>query len=251
MKLLGKISSGAFVFLLVAPTIAVLPLAFSAKPYISFPPAGFSLRWFKSALSHVWMEALFNSFVVGLTTSLLCILTACFTAYLIWRTNIQLRNLGFLALVPLIFPPIVFAVGFYYIIGEGGYLHLILAHTVFNFPFTFTVVFSGFYKIPKDYEKAAMSLGASRMEVLRKVIIPLARPSILLGALLTFILSWDESVIVLFVTSPTFDTLPKRMWQTIRFETDLTMAAVSVIMIGFTFLFIYCYRLVKRAYAYT
>lgn len=242
MKSFSTIVVILLLVILIAPPAAAVLLAFSSGSYIVFPPAGLSLHWFASALKPSWVNAAGNSLIVALVSSTMCTFLATTVAYVLRQLNVRAQSFSFLALVPLIFPSIVFAVGFYSVFGEGGTLHLILAHFIFNFPLTFAIIFSGFSKIPSGYEKAAMSLGANHTMVLRRVIVPLASSAVLLGAFLTFILSWDDSVIVLFVTSPTFNTLPKKMWLSMRFETNLTMSAISLIMIITSLILVFVYK---------
>jgi putative spermidine/putrescine transport system permease protein len=83
-------------------------------------------------------------------------------------------------------------------------------------------------------EQASRSLGAPMGTTLRRVILPSIRPGILAGAIFAFILSWDEVVVALFVTKFDVFTLPRRIWNGIRENTDPTVAAAAVVLIVFT-----------------
>jgi putative spermidine/putrescine transport system permease protein len=86
------------------------------------------------------------------------------------------------------------------------------------------------YGFDEALEYAAMSLGASRWGAFRQVTLPLIRPGVLAGALFAFVTSFDELIVALFVSGTTAVTLPRRMWEGIRFEIDPTIAAVSTML---------------------
>ena len=67
-----------------------------------------------------------------------------------------------------------------------------------------------------------------------RVILPSIRHGVLAGALFAFILSWDEIVVTLFISKFTVYTLPRRMWNGIRENTDPTVAAAAVVLIAIT-----------------
>lgn len=83
-------------------------------------------------------------------------------------------------------------------------------------------------------ERAALGLGCSPFEVFRKVVIPLALPGILSASLFAFLASFDELIIALFLTGPTSQTLPVRIWNSLPLEVEPTIAAVSAFLIGIT-----------------
>jgi putative spermidine/putrescine transport system permease protein len=83
-------------------------------------------------------------------------------------------------------------------------------------------------------EYAAMNLGATPWRTFWQVTLPIIRPGVLAGAVFAFISSFDELVVALFVSGTGAVTLPRKMWQSIRFEIDPTIAAVSTILIVLT-----------------
>jgi putative spermidine/putrescine transport system permease protein len=76
-------------------------------------------------------------------------------------------------------------------------------------------------------ERAARSLGANAWRTLRYVTLPSIRESIIAGAIFSFLVSFDEVVIAIFVGGPSATTLPKQMWESIRFEIDPTLTAIA------------------------
>ena len=83
-------------------------------------------------------------------------------------------------------------------------------------------------------EQAALSLGVTPWGTFRQVTLPLIRPGVLVGALFAFITSFDELIVALFLSGSGAVTLPRRMWDDLRFEIDPTIAAVSTLTIALT-----------------
>src|SRR5262249_43295632 len=92
------------------------------------------------------------------------------------------------------------------------------------------------HSFDRTLERAGMSLGAHPVYVFFRVTLPMIRPGVLSGALFAFVTSFDELVVALFVSSPTTETLPRRMWDGVRLEIDPTIAAVAAVLIAFSLL---------------
>ena len=84
------------------------------------------------------------------------------------------------------------------------------------------------------------------MTTLLRVILPSIRPGVLAGAVFAFIASWDEIVVTLFLSKFNVYTLPRRMWNGIRENTDPTVAAAAVVLIGITIIAFLIWALVQR-----
>ena len=95
-------------------------------------------------------------------------------------------------------------------------------------------------------EQAALSLGATPGGTFFQVTLPLIRPGVLVGALFAFITSFDELVVALFLSGSGAVTLPRRMWDDLRFQIDPTIAAVSTLTIVLTVLLMGCAHLLRR-----
>jgi len=95
-------------------------------------------------------------------------------------------------------------------------------------------------------EQAAMNLGATPWRTFWQVTFPIIRPGVLAGALFAFISSFDELVVALFVSGTSAVTLPRKMWESIRFEIDPTIAAVSTILVVLTGVLFLSAELLRR-----
>jgi putative spermidine/putrescine transport system permease protein len=96
-------------------------------------------------------------------------------------------------------------------------------------------------------EQASRNLGASGLTTMRRVILPAIRPGVVAGAIFAFIASWDEIVVTLFLTKFDVYTLPRRIWNGIRENTDPTVAAAAVVLIVITLLAFGARALIMRA----
>jgi putative spermidine/putrescine transport system permease protein len=109
---------------------------------------------------------------------------------------------------------------------------LVLAHTCLAVPFVVISVGASLAGLDRRLEHAALSLGATPWGAFRQVTLPLIRPGVLVGALFAFITSFDELIVALFLSGSGAITLPRRMWDDLRFAIDPTIAAVSTLTIA-------------------
>lgn len=105
---------------------------------------------------------------------------------------------------------------------------LALGHTVIATPTVIVIVMAALRVSDPAMELAACSLGANYWRALWFVTIPSIRPALVAGAAFAFLISFDDVVIAIFLGGPDATTLPKRMWETIRFEIDPTLTAISL-----------------------
>ena len=227
---------------MIAPIVVVILLSFSSASYLTFPPPAFSLRWYHAYLgSRDWRSATQISIEVAAATVILATTLGTAAALGLTRLPKLARTLATgLILSPLIMPVIVVAIGLYFAFARYGLvgtpIGLILAHTCLAVPFVVTSVSSSLAGLDRRLELAALSLGASPWGTFRQVTLPLIRPGILVGALFAFITSFDELVVSLFLSGANAVTLPRRMWEDLRYAIDPTIAAVSTLTILVTVL---------------
>ncbi len=226
----------ALVFL-AFPIVIVAALSFSSASYLTFPPPAFGVRWYRAFLgSREWLDSTWLSIAVA--GSVVVVATSLGTlAALGLRhlTGAVRAAIGALILSPLIVPGIVVAIGIYYVFAAyrlvGTALGLVLAHTCLAVPFVVTSVSVSLAGLDRRLEQAALSLGATPSATFRQITLPLILPGILVGALFAFVTSFDELIVTLFLSGSGAVTLPRRMWDDLRFAIDPTIAAVSTLMI--------------------
>ncbi len=227
-------------FYLVTPILVIVPLSFSSALYLSFPPPGFSLQWYRNFFARPdWLAAAWLSIWVGATVMVLATGLGTPAAMGLVRGRFRGRKaINAFILSPLIAPVIIVAIGVYFFYAElglvGSAYALVLAHTALAVPFVVINVSATLYAFDERLEHAALSLGATPWRTFWQVTLPLIRPGVLAGAVFAFISSFDELIVALFVSGTTAVTLPRKMWQSIRFEIDPTIAAVSTLLIAIT-----------------
>jgi len=240
LRLLPATAVGLILLFLAFPIVVVMVVSFSSATYLTFPPPTFGVRWYASYFgSEDWLRPTWLSLWVAAVVVVLSTVLGTAAALGITRLPRGLRVLvAGLVLSPLIVPGIVVAIGIYYAFAHYGLVGspagLILAHTCLAVPFVVTSVTANLAGIDPRLEQAAMSLGATPRATFFQVTLPLIRPGVLVGALFAFITSFDELIVALFVSGSGAVTLPRRMWDDLRFAIDPTIAAVSTLTIVLT-----------------
>lgn len=233
----------AFVFL-VLPLAVVLPLAFNDSTILNYPIDGVSLRWFEVVLTrHPWLFALGNSVKVALGAMLLSLLVGGLAAMGVMASGrISGLVLSMLFVSPLIVPSVVLGVAMFFIFSRagltGGYLSLILAHTVLGAPLVFLSAMTSLRGLNPELDRAGASMGAGRWLRFRTITLPLTMPGFLIGALFAFISSFDEVVVALFLSSPQSTTLPIALFSGLRDRLEPTLVAVALLLSVISVLFL-------------
>jgi len=240
----GRAANAVFVtvvlLFMALPILIIVILSFSSANYLTFPPPAFGVRWYREYLgSDEWLAATWLSLSVAASVVVLATVLGTLAALGLARLPPVLRNIAAaLILSPMIVPVIVVAIGIYYAYSRYGLVGtpvgLVLAHTCLAVPFVVTSVSASLAGFDRRLEQAALSLGATPWGTFRQVTLPLIRPGVLVGALFAFITSFDELIVALFLSGSGAVTLPRRMWDDLRFEIDPTIAAVSTLTIVLT-----------------
>ena len=232
----------AVVTFLIAPLLAILPLAFTSSAFLTYPVPEWSTRWFEElATAQSWRRAIINSLIVGSGTTLLATVLGMAAALgLRNRQSLFLSAAKTLFLLPMVVQAVVLGVGMQLLFVRMGlassYMGVIVAHTVVAIPFVVVSITGALAGIDRRVELAAESLGASPSTVFRTVTLPLAMPGVLSGAVLAFATSLDEVVLTLFVAGPNQRTLARQMFSTIRENISPAIAAAAFVFIVGTIL---------------
>lgn len=217
-----------------APQLIVIPISFASTRALVFPPLGWSTQWYAEFFTSDWLDPLFVSLRIALITTIVAVVLGTLVAMGVVRG--RNRALGAatstLMMVPLLFPLVVAAAGFYLVYLRIGLvdteLGIVLAHIAIAIPFVFGTVSASLRGLDPAYENAAASLGANRFTQLRRIVVPLMFPAIATGAFFAFLTSFDESTIAIFLSGVRTKTLPRRMYEGLAFESDPTIAVIAV-----------------------
>jgi putative spermidine/putrescine transport system permease protein len=235
---LGAFCACVFIFLM-APSLIVIPMAFSSSAFLGFPPPGFSLQWFQEYFSDPqWQSATWRSLRVALAVTVLATAVGTMLALGAARRRGWSRTaLNALIVSPMVLPVIVYAVAIYGLYTRlrlmGTDLGLILAHTILAVPLVFLTVGATLSRHDVSLAQAAASCGANGWRTFWLVTLPLIRPGVVAGALFAFITSFDEVVVSVFIGGLE-STLPKKMFDDIRWDIKPVVAAIATLLIGVT-----------------
>ena len=228
--------------LLILPTIVVVVVSFTSGFSLRFPPTGDSLRWY-AALIDAWQLhfAATNSLKVAFWTTLCSVVFGVAAALAIARSeNWKARVLDSLFMSPLVLPALAFGLAslmFFSVIGlQMSLLTLVIGHTIVCVPYVVRTTIGALAQLNPALLESSASLGASKLYTFRRVTLPLIRPGIFAGAFIAFMSSFDNVPVSLFLRDARTDMLPIRMWQDLEGKLDVTIAAVSGVMIAVTIL---------------
>lgn len=238
---------------LLLPIIAFVPMAFTSSNFLSFPPPGYSLRWFHEYFaSPVWIAATLRSFGIGLISACATLLISAPAAYGIARSPSRLSGVLFiLFLSPIVVPSIVTAVALFYLFAQIGLvatdLGIAIGHTVGGIPLALVILLATLRGYDWRLNQAAATLGANRSRTLARVTVPLLSGGLFAAFIFGFLHSFEELTVALFVGGGMRTTLPRQMWDDVLLQISPTLAAASVIVLAIvTLLFLIAEHLRPR-----
>jgi len=233
----------ALVFL-VLPVLPVIPMSFTAGQIIEFPPTEWGVSAYREVIADEgWRDSILFSLKVACLAILFAVTTAALAA--IGLSRLKFRGDAIftaLILAPLAMPVVVLALGsfqfFIQVKLNGTLLGMAIAHGVLGVPYAFLTVRAALVKLDVSLIRSAVSLGAGPVAVFRWVYLPAIFPAILSGALLVFIVSFDEVVIALFLAGPNAITFPVKLFTEVQFNLSPGIMAVSTLLLGLVVLLV-------------
>lgn len=228
------------VVFLAAPSLIVMPMSFSGSQYLEFPPREWSTVWYRRYFdSPLWLAATATSFKAALLTMFVATPLGVLAAYGLYTCSFGWRRYLFLLLIsPMMVPIILIAVAVFYVFVKLQLVNtlfgIVLAHSVLALPLVIIVVVAGLKTFDMNQERVARSLGASRARAFLTVTLPQIRFSVISGALLAFLTSFDEVIVALFIAGSENATITRIMFLALRDQIDPTIASISTIIIVLT-----------------
>jgi putative spermidine/putrescine transport system permease protein len=218
---------------LLAPLVVVVVISFSSAPFLQFPPPGFSLRWYDQLFTTpAWTNSLLVSVEIMVPAASLATVLGTAASYALVRGRVPGARLIMAGLMlPIIVPGMITAAalfGVYRGLGLNGTLTgLIIGHTVLCLPYVVATVSSALSVQDARLEQAASTLGAPPWATFRHVTLPLILPAVLSSLLLAMILTFDELIVSLFVSSARVRPVAVQMWSNLLGDFDPTIAAIA------------------------
>ncbi|WP_319774404.1 ABC transporter permease [Breoghania sp.] len=238
-KLIRGWTVAVYIFMFL-PVAVVLLLSFNASQFGNFPMTGVSLRWFvELANNDAILRAFRTSFVLGILTALISTTLGVLASLALVRYWIPGRNLvSTLLIAPILVPEVVLAVALLLFLNalsiNKSFALLLMGHVIFTLPFVILVVQARLVGIRRDYEEAALSLGASPMETFFRVTLPLLAPAVFAGMLFAFTISFDDITGTLFWKPGGVETVPTQIFAMLRNSISPEINALGTVMILLT-----------------
>ena len=236
--------SAIILFLLIVPSLIVIPMSFSSSQYLEFPPKEWSLRWYENYFFSWKVENGFNDWMAATRTSLLVAVLTIFVAtpigtlaaYGLANSSSRLRAYLFPIMIsPMMVPIILVAIGLFYFYVQfkmvNSILGLVLGHSLVAMTLVLIIVMSALKNYDMNQEKVARSLGASRTRAFIEITLPQIKFSLISASLISFLTSFDEIIISLFVSGGDNSTITRSMFLALRDQIDPTIAAISTVLI--------------------
>jgi putative spermidine/putrescine transport system permease protein len=226
--------------LAVLPIAMVIAISFTAGTTVQFPPPGLSLRWYRevwemlaaepSGLSRL-RESLVASLEIAAATSVLCLVTGLPAAYALVRRRFRGRVLAEELLgLPVVFPTVVLGIALLVIVSatgiDFGAFQIVVAHAIIGLPFMIRNCTAALHGLDPALEEAARTLGASAPRAFWEVVLPLIRGGVASGAILVFVLSFNEFTLCYFLY--TIDVFPLSIWLFQQSNTSFSPAVFAV-----------------------
>ena len=264
---------------LMLPILVIVPLSFNAEPYftysegmLAFDPEAYSTRWYADIIKNgmsapnapfswawivdswsnaQWIHSTKNSFIIGFASTLIATTLGTLAALGLTRPHMPFRKaLMALLISPMIVPLIISAAGMFFFYSKIGlsqtFPGIILAHAAIGTPFVVITVTATLAGFDTNLMRASASLGAAPTRTFFKVVVPLISPGVISGALFAFITSFDEVVVVLFLTKFEQRTIPRQMWPGIREQISPTILAVATLLVLVSVILLLTLELLRR-----
>jgi len=236
-RTLRNLFMGAIFLFMSMPLLVVGGVSLNAKKRLFFPPEGLSGRWYVEMFTDkAWLVPLEHSLLIATLASLFALSVAMPLAYFLWRHRVFYARLLFtLGVSPFILPPVITALGFLtFWVSVGGYGQLysvIISHGIFFVTLPLVTLSLGFESIDQEIVEAAQTMGADNKTMFWTVILPLIRPYMLSGCAFAFVLSLNEYIVAYMIAGFTVETLPIKIFNSLRYGYSPVMASVAVVFV--------------------
>lgn len=218
------------------PIIVLIANSFNANKF-GIKWGGFTTKWYHTLMNNdSLMQAAWHSISVAVFSATAATIIGSLTAVALFRYQFRGKNMvnGMLFVV-MMSPDIVMAISLlalFLVLGAKlGFMTLLIAHITFCLPFVVVTVFSRLNGFDVKMLEAAKDLGASEWVILKKIILPLAKPAVAAGWLLSFTLSLDDVIISSFVTGPTYEILPLKIYSMVKVGISPEVNALATVML--------------------
>lgn len=238
----------AFLYL---PIIVLIGNSFNANKF-GMKWGGFTTQWYETlAYNDSLIQAAWHSLSIAVFSATAATVIGSLTAVALFRYRFKGKAaVSGMLFVVMMSPDIVMAISLlalFLVLGvQLGFLTLLVAHITFCLPFVVVTVYSRLNGFDVKMLEAAKDLGASEWTILKAIILPLAKPAVAAGWLLSFTLSLDDVIISSFVTGPTYEILPLKIYSMVKVGVSPEVNALATIMLVVSLLLVVLSQLLGR-----
>lgn len=239
---------------LIVPSLMAVPASLTDQPYLSLPKDGLSLQhYIRFGSDPSWRR----SFLLSLSTSTVAAIVSTIlgTAFSVGVWSVAGRWIGVLraaVLLPLAIPGIVAALAMFLLWSKLGLYDtvtgVVLVQVIVGMPFVVITTSAALMVLDKTLVRASRSLGAGPWRTLLRVVLPNIRGATFAGFVIALVSGWDEAVITLFVTGRNVQVLPRKIWDSLRYDIDPIVAVVATIMLVLTFAGVLLFVLLSKSH---
>ncbi|NTT88070.1 ABC transporter permease [Tabrizicola fusiformis] len=237
---------------LLLPILFIVALSFGSSRWLIFPPPGWTLKWYEELFADPrWLGAALTSAKIGVIVMVLSVALGLLASLALVRGKFRGRAvLRAFFLTPMVLPVVIVAVALYAAflrLGINGTLPgFVIAHLIVALPFAIITITGALETFDPAIEDAAILCGASPWEARLRVTLPGIRHGLFSAAIFSFLISWDEVVLAIFMASPSLQTLPVKVWTTLRQDLTPVIAAASTLLVALTVILMIAAALIRK-----
>ncbi len=226
------------VLFLIAPLLVVAIVSFNENRYMDFPPESLSLNWYTELVNDIgWREAITRSMTVATTSAAVAVAIATPLAYVLRAYRVRLAPVLYsLGILPFMLPPVISALGAQVFWNSTGHIgrieNVVVAHGIFFSTLPLITISLAMDIMDPALPEAAQTLGANPRTTFRTITLPLLVPSMITGYAAAFVLSLNEYIIAFLVAGFSVETLPIKIFNSLRYGFTPTIAAVTVVFMA-------------------
>ncbi len=233
------------------PIIVLIANSFNENKF-GIKWGGFTTKWYHALMNNdSLMQAAWHSINVAVFSATAAPLIGSLTAVALFRYQFKGKKVvSGMRFVVMMSPDIVMAISLlalFLVMGAKlGFFTLLIAHITFCLPFVVVTVYTRLNGFDVKMLEAAKDLGAGEWVILKKIILPLAKPAVAAGWLLSFTLSLDDVIISSFVTGPTYEILPLKIYSMVKVGISPEVNALATVMLVVSLVLVVASQLLAR-----
>ena len=230
------ILSVVFLYLLL-PVIFAVVISVNPSDLYTFPPESITLRWYAAVLERTqWVDSFVLSFQYSILATVIAIALSSSAAYAIARFEFRFRNLLDAAtFLPLMIPQIILGLALLLFLQlfdlNNTLIGLSLALAVYATPYATRSILAAMQNFDRSVEEAAYNLGADEIQTFLRVTFPMLLPGLLTAAIFSFVVTYSNLQIAVFLTGAGMTPIPVRIFAQMQFGGSPIIAAVATINI--------------------